>query len=45
VSTPPSIVYAPRPDATPKAELDALANVYRFILDCKAERGRPPRRC
>jgi hypothetical protein len=35
-------VYAPRPDATPKAELDALANVYRFILDCKAERSSAP---
>jgi hypothetical protein len=41
----PTVKYTPRPDATPKAELDALANVYRFILDCKAERGRPPRRC
>ena len=37
MSTPPSIVYAPRPDATPKAELDALANVYRFILDRHAK--------
>jgi hypothetical protein len=38
VSTPPSIVYAPRPDATPKAELDALASVYRFILDSRAKK-------
>jgi hypothetical protein len=32
------IRYAPRPDATPEAELDALAAVYRFILDCRAMR-------
>ena len=37
MSTPPFIVYAPRPDATPKAELDALANIYRFILGCHAK--------
>jgi hypothetical protein len=34
----PRITYAPRPDATPEAELDALAAVYRFILDCRAKR-------
>ena len=28
------ITYAPYPDATPEAELDALASVYRFVLDC-----------
>jgi len=28
----------PRPDATPEAELDALANVYRFIFACHAKR-------
>lgn len=26
------IVYAPRPGATPQAELSALANVYKFVL-------------
>jgi hypothetical protein len=26
------IVYTPRPDATPKAEVDALATVYRYLL-------------
>jgi hypothetical protein len=26
--------YIPRPDATPQRELEALASVYRFILDC-----------
>ena len=34
----PPIVYAPRPDATPEGELNALANVYRFILDCHAKK-------
>jgi hypothetical protein len=26
--------YIPRPDATPERELEALAAVYRFVLDC-----------
>jgi hypothetical protein len=26
------ITYAPRPDATPEAEIATLATVYRFIL-------------
>jgi hypothetical protein len=36
----PGIVYTPRPDdATPEAaELNVLANVYRFILDCHAKK-------
>ena len=33
-----SVVYEPRPDATPKAELNVLANVYRFIFDCHAKK-------
>jgi hypothetical protein len=33
-----SVVYEPRSDTTPEAELNALANVYRFILDCYAEK-------
>ena len=33
-----SVVYEPDPDATPKAELNVLANVYRFIFDCHAKR-------
>jgi hypothetical protein len=33
----PRIIYTPRPDATPDAELNVLANVYRFILDCHAK--------
>jgi hypothetical protein len=28
----PRIVYAPRPGATPEAELNAVAACYRFIL-------------
>ena len=32
------ITYTPRPDATPEAELNVLANVYRFILDCHAKK-------
>jgi hypothetical protein len=34
----PRITYTPRPDATPEAELNVLANVYRFILDCHAKK-------
>ena len=30
----PRVTYVPRPDAAPKSELDALASVYRFVLDC-----------
>ena len=26
------ITYAPRPDATPKVEADALAAIYKFVL-------------
>jgi hypothetical protein len=29
----PQIIYTPRSDATPEAELSTLANVYRFLLD------------
>jgi hypothetical protein len=32
------ITYTSRPDATPEAELNVLANVYRFILDCHAKK-------
>jgi hypothetical protein len=36
-----SITYAVRPEATPETEISALANVYRFVLDCHAKkRGR-----
>jgi hypothetical protein len=35
----PRITYVPRPDATQEAELNALASVYRFILDCRAKKN------
>jgi hypothetical protein len=38
--TSPRITYAPRPDATPEAELAVLAAVYRFVLvDSQSTRG------
>jgi hypothetical protein len=33
-----SVTYTPRPDATPEAEVNVLANVYRFTLDCHAKK-------
>ena len=33
-----SVVYEPRSDTTPEVEVNALANVYRFILDCHAKK-------
>jgi hypothetical protein len=35
----PSVVYSPRPDATPERELSALAAAYKFILDRRTEKG------
>jgi hypothetical protein len=35
----PRITYVPRPDATQEAELNALASVYRFILNCRAKKN------
>jgi hypothetical protein len=32
------ITYDPHVDATPESELEALATVYAFILDCHANR-------
>ena len=29
----PRVTYTLRPDATPKGELNALASIYRFVLD------------
>ena len=37
------ITYAPRPDATPEAEVSALANVLRYALDCHANKEAAPR--
>jgi len=31
--------YIPRPSVTAEQELDALATVYRFILDCHAKKN------
>jgi hypothetical protein len=33
------IVYRPRADATPEAEISALSNVYAFVLDCAKKSG------
>jgi hypothetical protein len=30
----PRITYTPRPDATPEAELNVLANVYAYLIEC-----------
>lgn len=42
----PTVTYSPLPDAAPGGELNALAAVYRFVLDChakkKAARGTHP---
>ncbi len=38
----PRITYTSRPDATPEAELNVLANVYRFILGCHAKKKGGP---
>ena len=38
----PTIAYATRPDATPEAELSALAAVYRFILGSHKEKEAAP---
>ncbi len=35
----PRITYVPHPDATQEAELNALASVYRFILNCRAKKN------
>ena len=34
----PRITYTSRLDATPKDEVNVLANAYRFILDCHAKK-------
>ena len=36
------VVYTPYANATPEAELDTLAAVYRFILDYADTRDRTP---
>jgi hypothetical protein len=34
----PDISYRPRLDATPEAELEALAAVYSFLIQCRENR-------
>jgi hypothetical protein len=36
------VIYTPRPDATPEAEVSALAAVYKFVLDCHAKKEAAP---
>jgi hypothetical protein len=38
----PCITYTLRPDATPEAELDALAACYRYVLFSSQERRGGP---
>jgi hypothetical protein len=33
MSDAPRIVYSPRPDATPEAEISALAAVYSYLIN------------
>jgi hypothetical protein len=37
-----SILYSPRRDTTPEAELNALATVYKYVLDCHAKKAAEP---
>jgi hypothetical protein len=42
VADSPPTFYTSRPNTTPEAELNALANVYRYVLfDLQARRGGP----
>lgn len=36
----PRITYTPHPDATPEAEISALAACYRIILESQSKRDR-----
>ncbi len=36
------ITYTPRRDATPETEVTALANVFRYVLDCHARKEAAP---
>ena len=38
----PRISYTTRREATPGAELSALANICRFVLDCRAKKEAAP---
>ena len=32
------VAYSSRPDAMPEGEINALASVYRFVLDCHTKK-------
>jgi hypothetical protein len=32
------VTYAARPDVTPDVEVSALANVYKFVLECRTKK-------
>ena len=34
----PRVTYTPCSEVTPEGQLNVLANVYRFILDCNAKK-------
>jgi hypothetical protein len=34
----PRLIRTPRPDTGSEVELEALASVYRFILNCRAKK-------
>jgi len=36
------VTYARRPEATPEAEVSALANVFRYVLDSHANKEAAP---
>jgi hypothetical protein len=38
----PKVIYRPRADANHQAQLDVLAGVYRFILDCHERKKAVP---
>jgi hypothetical protein len=38
----PGISYTPRANTTSEAEIGALANVYKFVLDCRAKKEAAP---
>ena len=38
----PQVVYAPRPDTSDEDELNSIAAVYRFILNCRAKKAGGP---
>lgn len=35
----PHVSYTARPDATPEGELTVLADVFRYVLDCRRKKN------